>query len=264
MKNKEEKNTLFAEERQEKIISMLETQSKIYVSDLCSIFGVSPATIRNDLRDLDEQGRLKRTHGGALSCRNAGFEQSSERKETRNQREKKRIAECAAGYVEEGDIVALDAGTTTLEMVPFLKEKKNITIVTNDAKIMLALENECNCQIIFIGGIVRRGLSCTAGPVAINEISLLQVDKVFMAANAFSVEKGFTTPDMNTAEVKKRWIGSARRVFMLCDSSKVGNISFVKFASLKDIDVLIADRPIDKKIIGIIKNTKPELKIEEV
>jgi len=262
--NFEQERPLFAEERQSRVVMMLETQSKLYVPDLCRIFNVSPATIRNDLRELDSQGKLKRTHGGAISCKKAGYESDSNSKVDEYCDEKKHIAQCAAELIEDGDIIALDSGTTTYELAKCITHKKNLTIITNDVKIMLMLEQEGSCNIILIGGAVRHGLNCCVGPIAINSIMNLHVDKAFMATNAFSVEKGFSTPDINTAEVKRMLIENASEVIMLCDSSKIGYMSFARFASVEDVDLIITDNRVDKKVVGILNKVAPQIDILQV
>lgn len=257
----ERKRTLFAEERQAKIIKMLNTQGKLYVPDLCKIFNVSLATIRSDLRELDAQGKLKRTHGGAIACEKASFEQDTASKMVEANEEKKRIAQKAAEFVEDGDTIALDCGTSIYELAKCLKPKKNLTIVTNDVKIMLLLEAEIDCEIILIGGNVRKGQFCCVGPMAVSDMNRYHVDKAFIATNAFSLKEGFSTPDINTAEIKKVMLSCATETFMLCDSSKTSHINFVKFATVKDIDVLITDDGLDESLLAKLKKNAPEMTV---
>ncbi len=126
---------LFAEERREHILKLLEKNSKILVPELCEVFEVSPATIRSDLRDLESEKKLKRTHGGAILLRKAAFEPNSRLKEVEHIEEKQRIAVCAAQQIDDGDTIALDTGTTTFELAKCLTSKRNLTVVTNDLKI---------------------------------------------------------------------------------------------------------------------------------
>ena len=243
---------LFAEERREQIIKLLAEQSKLLVPNLCDIFDVSPATIRSDLRDLESEGRLKRTHGGAIPIGKAGFEPDSHSKEVEKIDEKIKIAVYSAGLIEDGDIVALDTGTTTLELAKRLTDKKNLTIVTNDVNISMYLEANSNANIILLGGTVRRGFHCTTGIMTINSLKDLNVDKAFMATNAFSLEKGFTTPSFEHAEVKKAMLSIASQNIMLMDSSKFGRVSFVKFASLGCVDRIVTDKGVGSKTVESI------------
>ncbi|MCM1134098.1 MAG: DeoR/GlpR family DNA-binding transcription regulator [Clostridium sp.] len=244
MMKQTENGPLFAEERQEQIVALLNKNSKLLVPELCEHFQVSPATIRSDLRQLASKGRLKRTHGGAIPINKTLFEPSTDDKKIYNAEKKQAIAQLAAELIEDDDTIAIDAGSTMMELAKKLTKKRNLTIVVNDLNIALFLEQQSNANIIMLGGNLRRRQQCTVGPITLSTLVSLNVDKVFLATNAFSPEKGFMTPDMNQAEVKKAMLKSAAEKIVLCDSSKIGKISFVKFAGLHEIDKLITDAQI--------------------
>lgn len=239
-----QKETLFAEERKRKIIQLLEENEKITVQELCEHFGVSSSTIRNDLREMDDAGLLERTHGGAILPSKTGFEPNSIQKEIKNHDEKRAIARRAADLVENGDTIIIDTGTTTLELARNLKDKKDLTVVVNDIEIARYLEDFEGINVIIIGGVLRKKFHCILGPMGEEMLSKLSVDKAFMATNSVSVQKGLSTPDMNQAEIKKRMIGIASQVILLCDSSKIGKNAFVQFASLSDVNKLVTDENI--------------------
>jgi len=243
---KQNKSPLFAEERKQKILDLLKEKSKLMVPELCSEFGVSPATIRNDLRELENAGLLKRTHGGAIKVSKTSFELNSYQKKVTNLNEKKAIARIAINYVEDGDTIALDTGTTTLELARLLSSRKNITVVLNDIEIAAYLENEQNIDVILIGGSLRKGFHCTVGPIAVRSLQGLYVDKAFMATNGISVKGGITTPNIEQAEVKAAMINMAEEVIVLCDSSKIGNNSFVQVHPITAIDRIITDEGINE------------------
>lgn len=232
---------LFALERRERIIQLLTERSKILVPELCDIFCVSAATIRGDLRDLENDGQLRRTHGGAIPLGQAAFEPGTTAKEVERVAEKRRIAALAADFVQDGDTIALDSGTTILEFAKRLTGKRNLTVVTNAIDVASFLEANSDVNLLLVGGAVRRGFRCTTGPVTLAGLAGLNVDTAYMAANAFTVENGFTTPNLDHAEVKKTMLGLAARSVMLMDSSKVGRIAFAGFAGLGDIDKLVTD-----------------------
>lgn len=239
---------LFAEERQEQIVALLSKNSKLLVPELCDYFQVSPATIRSDLRDLAAKGRLKRTHGGAIPINKTLFEPTSDDKKVQHAGEKRAIAALAARLVENGDTIAIDAGTTMMELCKNLVKKEDLTIVVNDLNIALYLEHNTRANVIVLGGNLRKGQQCTVGPITLSALTSLNVDKVFLATNAFVPEKGFMTPDMNQAEVKKAMLRCASEKIVLCDSSKIGKISFVEFAKLQEIDKLITDSHIQPQM----------------
>lgn len=250
---------LFAEERKEQILLLLRENTKILVPELCKIFQVSPATIRNDLRDLEKDGKLRRTHGGAIPVGKSSFEMSSADKEVTCLEQKQKIAEYAAQLIEDGDTIALDSGTTMLELAKFLTDKQKLTVVLNDIKIASFLEQNSNANIVLIGGMLRHGFRCTIGPMTVDALKDLNVDKAFIATNAFSAEKGFTTPDLNQAEVKKALIQTASERIVLCDSSKIGKITFASFATIHDIDKLITDDQISPKMNRYLKELQEEI-----
>jgi DeoR family fructose operon transcriptional repressor len=214
-------HTLFAEERHLQILQLLQEKTKLVVSDLCDVFSVSPATIRNDLRDLENKGKLKRTHGGAIPLEKAAFEPNT-------------LAKCLA-------------------------DRRNLTILTNDVRIAMYLERSTQITIVLIGGILRHGFSATVGPIATSTLASFNVDKAFLGSNAFSIEKGFTTPDIHQAEVKKALIASASERIVVCDSSKFGRVSFVEFASISEIDRLITDNKASPKVASYLRDHKESL-----
>lgn len=238
---------LFAEERKNQILQLLNKNNKLRVPELCEYFQVSPATIRNDLRELEKSDQLKRTHGGALANQKMSYELDSLQKEVDCLNEKRAIAQYAINLVEDGDTIALDTGTTTFEFAKLLSSKKNMTIVTNDIEIARHLESASSANIILIGGILRKNFHCTIGPAAVQLMNELTVDKAFMGTNGLSIEKGLTTPDMTQAEIKKAIIGIANEIIVLCDSSKIGSKAFVQVAPLSAVDRIVTDSKIDER-----------------
>ena len=234
---------MFVEERKQRILERIERRRKATVAELCEQFHVSSATIRSDLRDLEAAGLLIRTHGGAMVKSKTGLEQDMVQRGTQHLAEKRRIAERALELVEDGDTVILDTGTTTLELARLLGRRRDLTVVTNDLAIALALEAAESVRVLFMGGLVRRNYHCTMvhGSTGRDILAGLSVDKAFMACNSFSVEKGASTPDINQAETKKLMMSIAARVLLLFDASKVGRTSFACFAPLETIDTIVTD-----------------------
>lgn len=234
---------LFAEERRADIVRWVNEKKKVLVPELIEHYKVSPATIRGDLRELEASGLIRRTHGGAIpgDAAKAGYEPEAAAKNVSHLAQKRAIAEAAAELIEDGDIVILDTGTTTFELAKLLKDRNNVTVIVNDLEMALYLEQFEGVQVIVVGGTLRKKFHCTVGPFATNLLAELNVDKVFLGTNAFSAQKGCTTPDINQAEIKKIMVRIATQVIVLCDSSKIGHKSFVPFAGTSDIDLLITD-----------------------
>jgi DeoR family fructose operon transcriptional repressor len=232
---------LFAEERKQMIMREVTDRKKVTVTALSKSLGVSGATVRVYLRDLQQKGMLIRTHGGAIARTKTGFELASQQKEVHHLDAKRQIARRALALIENGDTIIMDTGTTTLELARCLNERNNLTVVTNDLMIAQVLEEMATNNIIFMGGTVRKGFHCTLGVQSHELIAGLTVDKAFMGANGFSVAKGATTPDINQAETKKKMIDLAGKVILLCDHTKIGKVSFAQFATTETINVLVTD-----------------------
>jgi DeoR family fructose operon transcriptional repressor len=210
---------------------------------------VSPATIRNDLRELEFAGLLKRTHGGAISNKKASFELNSYQKEVENIDKKTAIGRAAAKYVQDGDIIAIDTGTTMLEFTKAIAVNRNIKVVTNDLEIAVYLERFSEIDTILTGGMVRRNFHSTVGPIAVEVIKGLNVDRIFMAANGVHLTRGITAPNIDQAQVKQALVAAADEVILLADSSKLGKASFVKFADFSQVDLLITDDGVPEEIL---------------
>jgi DeoR family fructose operon transcriptional repressor len=235
------KELIFVEERKQAILEYVKAKNKAGVSELCAKFGVSSATIRNDLRDLEQNKLLLRTHGGAIIPVQAGFEPDAADKTGQHTEAKKRIALAALEQIENGDTLILDTGSTTYELAQLLFKRKNITVLTNDLSIAFCLEKHPSTVLHLTGGVLRKGFHCTVGTSAETMLRLLSVDKAFMAANAFSNDRGASTPDLQQAELKRLMVSIAAKVFLLVDSSKFGRDSFANFAKTDDINYFITE-----------------------
>jgi DeoR family transcriptional regulator, fructose operon transcriptional repressor len=235
------KEQALVDERKQSILEYVNLRRKVSVAELCEKFGVSSATIRNDLRELDGNRLLVRTHGGAILLEKARFEPEAEEKEDKYAEEKRRIARAALGLIDDGDTIIVDTGTTTQKLADLLDGKPGLTVLTNDILIARRLEDHPSATVHLIGGVVRRKFHCTVGPKALEMLAGLTVDKAFMGANSFSLENGASTPDFQQSELKRLMARIATKVYLLVDGTKIGRNSFVRFASIEDIDCLITD-----------------------
>ncbi len=242
MTKKKEEPDLYAEERKLKILELLRAKQKVSVNELAVRFGVSRPTIRTYMRDMEQSALLTRTHGGAIPRTQTGFELNTQQKKIVRLDDKRRIAAAALDLIDDGDTIILDTGTTTMELARLLHRKRALKVVTNDLDIARLLEDTESCETILVGGIVRKGFHCTVGLHGIDMCSQFSIDKAFMATNSFSPEKGASTPDVLQAEIKKAMLHVATKVILLCDSAKIGQNSFVTFASVKQLHELVTDR----------------------
>ncbi|HHW13185.1 MAG TPA: DeoR/GlpR transcriptional regulator [Firmicutes bacterium] len=239
---------MFPEERRQKLISALEEHYSMSVSGLAERLGVSEATIRRDLNELQKLGVIRRTHGGALLASPRKFEPTYTDKKDRFLVQKQKIGRVAAGLVEDGETVILDAGTTTLQMVRHLKEKKNITVITNALSIIEEMEANEELDLVVIGGRLRFSTRALVGPMAEENLRNFHADKVFIAANGCTIKEGLTTPNLTEAYTKRAMVKAGSKVIAVLDHSKFGEVSLTTIAPLTEIDVIVTDDGIDKKL----------------
>jgi DeoR family fructose operon transcriptional repressor len=234
--------------RLEEITKILERDKSVDVNTLSEKLGVTGKTIRQDLDKLEEMDLIERVHGGAILKRGSNsIFPIIERKQT-NLEEKKSIAEIASSYIEEGDIIYLDSGTTTLPIAELLGDKR-ITVVTNDPFIVHELLYKDNITLYVIGGKLRReeGAYTLVGHTAIKDISLYNIQKYFLATSAIDLKQGLMIFSSEEAEIKKAVIGVSKQVICVCDYTKFHKMAIFTICSIDDIDVLISDNRIPEE-----------------
>lgn len=241
---------IYAELRKREICSLLRSNGQVSVEELCARFLMSPATIRNDLSELERSGLLQRTHGGAISCLPRTGAQLPEEV---NEERKHRIARRALSFIQPGDIIALDAGTTTYALAALLSGIPDLTIITNDLKIASYPGLDSSAHLILLGGPVRHGFHCTVGRALADASRRFYIDKLFLAASAMSAERGFSTHSMECADAKRAMLALADQVIVLADSAKTQRSAFLSFASLQDADVIITNTDVPPEFLRAAK-----------
>jgi DeoR family fructose operon transcriptional repressor len=231
---------MFSEQRRQKIMEILKAEQFVRVSHLERVLNASQASVRRDLRALEEAGLLKRTHGGASSNQASGFELTLVQKEDRFKAEKAAIAKVAVGLIADGETVMLDAGSTTLQIARELKQRRNIKVVTNAVNVAWEL-SESEVEVTVTGGTLRRNTLALVGPLAGNALTGLHVDKLFLATNGMDLKQGLTSPNLIEAQTKKAMLDSAREVILVADHSKLGRIAFTQVCRLDRVHCVITD-----------------------
>ena len=253
---------LFAEERRDSIVNYVQMNRKATVAELSKHFGVSAATIRIDLRELERGNLLVRTHGGAIPPSRTGKEETIDARAVEHVEEKRRIANLAAGEIKNGDTIIVDTGTTCLELAKQLRRFHSLTVVTNDLRVATVTEPFPGIDTVFIGGVVRKGFHCAVGSLGVPILRTITVDKAFMAANGFSIERGATTPNVEQGVTKREMMAVAVKNYLLVDSSKFGSNSFSQFAELDSLDAIITDRA-DSSTVSALESHGIEVMIAE-
>jgi DeoR/GlpR family transcriptional regulator of sugar metabolism len=193
-------------------------------------------------------------HGGAVSVESRLEEPMFADKASLAVREKRRIAEAALTFIEPGDTIYLDGGSTVLELARLLRDRTNLTVVTNSLRAAHELSGR-GPRLILIGGELRRLSQTMVGPLTRLVLHELHLDKAFMGTIGFSAKEGLTTTDPSEAFTKEVVMGQARQVIVLADSSKAGKVSFASAGHWDDVHVLITDKPVDKDLSKqLVKN----------
>jgi DeoR family fructose operon transcriptional repressor len=235
---------MFAEERYRQISHLVSADGRVTVAGLSSRFGITKETVRRDLALLENDGVLRRVHGGAIAGSGATTnEPSLTSRASQHSPEKKRIAQAALAMTPVTGAVVLDAGSTTGALAAVLAEetRPELAVVTNSVSIA-ALVSGAGGSVELVGGRVRALTSAAVGSSTVAHFSRLRADIAFVGANGIAAGFGLSTPDVDEAAVKTAIVRSARRVVLLADSSKFSEETLISFANLEDIDALITDR----------------------
>jgi DeoR family transcriptional regulator, fructose operon transcriptional repressor len=237
-----ENRKISIDERRSMIIEEVNRRSSIQVSDICDQFGVSEVTARADLASLEAAGALRRTHGGAVSIKRTITVTYPDQRLNKNVEAKRSVAERAAQFVEDGDSILVDTGTTTFEFVCCLTEFRKLKIVTHDLSIAtFAGANLPNAEVMLLGGVLRRDRQYATGLITNTVLDKVNADKAFLATDSFHPDYGFTADNEGNAEVKTHMLENAREHYMLMDASKVRRPDFIRYADVHDFDAILTD-----------------------
>lgn len=252
---------LFAAERRQLILDILNNKKRVTVKELASDVSVSEATLRTDLNILEEEGLLTRTHGGAvlnedLSSSKVSF---SER-EKKNTDSKNIIAQKAITLINQKDSIILDASTTALALAKLIKESNlNITVVTNGISAAIELKENPGINVILIGGMARMGSMALEGLLGVNVLNKLNIDTMFTSARGFSIDEGLTDFNVYEVELKKVMVERSNKVIALLDHSKIDSSSIASFASCNQIHSIISDQKLNSTLKSELKKYSIQL-----
>lgn len=224
---------MLGEERQQAILAAVEQRHSVSVQELMQLLDISESTIRRDLNALDKEGRLVKVHGGAMAI-GGSFHVKDDAVEYRkeiNREEKIEIARYAAALIEDQDVVYMDAGTTTELMIDYITAK-NVIFVTNSFAHAKHLSQKGYTTHV-LGGEFKPITEAIVGEEAIISLDKYNFTKGFWGANGVTKANGFTTPDVKEAMVKKKSMQKTKERYVLCDSSKFGEICSISFAEFK-------------------------------
>lgn len=216
----------------------------VSLDDLGTVFGVSKTTVRRDIQRLINDGTIKKVYGGVAINNHAELESFNEEK-TKKQFQKHLIAKAAANYVENGEVIFIDSGTDTLEMITFLKNK-HVIIITNSLDIIVQALPFENLNVISTDGLLERDTKSFSTYSKRNSFGKYNFDKVFMASSGVSVSKGVTCTSPIESEIKETIVKGNAEVFLLVDHTKFEKYAIFTYCGLEEIDYLITDDFLDE------------------
>lgn len=237
---------MLKKERHAFIIRQINLHNKVLSSDLSLQLQVSEDTVRRDLNELSDSGKMIKVHGGALS---KSFHFPYEQKDVYAQDAKKEIARKAISLISEGMTVLTGGGTTMLEMARLVPDDLEATFFTISPLVALELAEKNLLTVILLGGTLNKNAQVNMGAKTIADLSEIGVDLCFLGANGIDLKEGITDSDWEVLQVKKAMISSSARVAIMCIGEKLNSVKKMKVCSLNTIDYLITDlAPTDSRL----------------
>lgn len=235
--------------RKQCILKKLETEGSLSIAELAETLEVSSMTIRRDLNVLAENGLVTVEHGGVVLNGGSLFECNMSIKQETCSVEKMRLAQKCLEYINPGDSIFLDAGTTVAKLASLLSAKRNIIVLTHSLLVANQTASFKNIRVIMCPGEFRTDSLAFMGPLTDEFVAGFTIDTLFLGVEGIDVETGISVPDVVDGATKKNLIRNAKRVICLADSSKFGSSFFYRIAPLSDIDLIITDKNIDSAIL---------------
>ena len=254
-------NSIFQEERKQQILKILNNKNRINVIEMCDMFNVSASTARNDLKGLEADGIIKRTHGGAILINKIDNEIPSTQNEIIMLAEKAAIAKKTLDLINDGETIGISTGSTGYALAKELVNKKNLTVITNDIKIAFFLEQNTNFNIFIVGGVIRNKFH-----YIINNADFpknISINKFFFSCNGFSIENGATIYDIMLSENEKYFLKLSQKRILLCDNSKLEVTHFAQILPIEQIDIIVVDKNISKDYIKKFNSFSCQLVISD-
>lgn len=243
--------TIFAEQRQEKIMELLREYNKVDVSSLTTVLSVSEATIRRDLEKLEKAGVLHRTHGGAILVNeDIQFLKQKEENDDPRAREIQDIGSAASKFLVDGEVIAIGSGALGLSLARNINPDLSCTVVTNDVMIMSVLLNYDDIDVIMIGGHVKKkkkNYMFTAGELTMRMLSEFHVNKAFLSVDGISIQDGVTINDYEYALIWKELKGISDEIIIMAAADAFNRSDFIKLMPLDEVDRVISSVKLEDK-----------------
>lgn len=240
---------MLKEERKQIILNEVRRHNRVLLTDIAELVKVSVDTVRRDIKELHDEKKLKKVHGGAISL--GFYNHNVQEKEVYSIEKKTKIAQKAIRLLKSGQVVLLSGGTTNLELARLLPHGLSITCFTPSLAIANQLLEKQNVEVILIGGKLSKDSQIAVGGTAINMLSDIKVDVCFLGTNSIDSSHGLTEFDWEIVEMKKAMIRASKKVVSPAISEKLNTIQRYKICNIEDIDVLVTELdPDDKALDG--------------
>ena len=240
---------MLAIERRNEILMKLQAERRVVVSELSQLYDVSEETIRRDLEKLVNEGVAIKSYGGAVINENANLEVPFNIRKNYNVVGKQKIAEQIAAMVKDGESLMLDASSTAVYIAKALKEKKNLTVITNSIEIVVELMDMPDWKVLSTGGLTREGSFALVGPQTDKMLKSYHVDKTIISCKGFDLESGLTDSDELHANNKITMLEAAGKKILAVDKSKFDKTAFTAIGALEDITTVVTDEEPDRRWI---------------
>jgi len=232
--------------RRIRILEQLEHEGHVTTRSLSKTFNVSEVTIRNDLLLFEKRGLLHRTRGGALRDQKVSIDQNLSDKSKKHLIQKQKVAQKARDFINDGDTIILDSGTTTQEIAKRFADVSDLTVITNGVNVAAEIARNRNVRLIMPGGMLRHNSLSQVGSLAENSLRQYNCDKLFLGVDGIDSSYGISTPDLEEAHLNQMMIEIAHEVIVVTDSSKFLKRCFAFIAPVSRISTLITDKNIPK------------------
>jgi DeoR family fructose operon transcriptional repressor len=254
---------MLAYERKSRIIEYLEQNGRAEVNELSEMLGVVAETIRRDMRELEAQGVLKRTHGGAVAVNQKEKEYPVQVRVMKNAVEKDRLCRKAAGFVNEGDLIFVDNSSTLVNLIKHLDDNMQLTILTNSIKVLqeYSMYRKDNITMLCTGGVFNKANLSLSGALSDKFTREFFPNKAFISCHGISEEYGFTDGNLHEVGFKREMIGLAEKVYFLIDRTKFGKLGPIRLGGLEICDVLITDAQLSSELTRQLKLSNPDIEI---
>ena len=233
---------MLAIERRNAILEKLQVERRVVVSELSALYDVSEETIRRDLDKLENDGYAIKSYGGAVINENSNLDLPYNVRKNTNVLGKQKIAALISEMVHDGDNIMLDASSTAVAIAKAIKNKKDLTVITNSLEIALELIETPGCNVISTGGVATGSSFALVGSVTDKTIRSYYVDKAIISCKGIDMYAGFTESDERHANNKASMFYMAKTKILAIDSSKFDKIAFAKIGDLKEISKIVTDK----------------------